>query len=40
MVSGLLGEPEFVGVGSDDGEMYPARAQFDEEEHIDGCNNI
>ena len=35
-LSGLLGDPELIGIGGDASQMHLARAQFDEEEHIDG----
>jgi hypothetical protein len=32
-LSGLLGDPELVRVGSDASQIHPACPQFDEEEH-------
>ena len=34
-LSGLLGDPDFVGIGCDTGKMYAPRAQLDEKQHID-----
>ena len=33
---GLLSNPELIGIGDDSGKVNTARAQFDEEEHVDG----
>jgi len=33
---GLLSDPDLMGVGGDTGEMNLARAQLDEEEHVNG----
>jgi len=35
-LSGLLGDPDIIGVVRNAGEMHSAGAEFDEEEHIEG----
>ena len=35
-LSSLLSDPNLIGMGGDTSEMNLARAQFDEEEHVDG----